>query len=86
MGVDGNEGFGERVKEFFTQTPEDREYEDRGGDQRVPVEDRTDDPKADAKRLAAANGEDDPHPDYNPDGAAVAEDPAPSAVTDDESA
>lgn len=70
MGVNGNESPVERVKEFFTQDPTDRAYEEAGGDDRVPKGERTDDPKADAKALAAKSGEADPYPDYSPDSAA----------------
>lgn len=63
MAVDGQEGIGEKVAEFFTQGPEDRAYEDAGGDSRVPAADRTDNPKADANAFAASNGEELPYPE-----------------------
>lgn len=66
MAVDDKEGPLEKIKDFFTQKPEDRAYEDNGGDDRVSEADRTDDPKADAKAYAASVGEDDPYPDYTP--------------------
>lgn len=66
MAVDEQEGPLEKIKDLFTQKPEDRAYEDAGGDDDVPEEDRTDDPKADAKRFALAAGEEDPYPDYTP--------------------
>jgi hypothetical protein len=63
MAVDGEEGIVEKVKEFFTQTPEDRAYEDAGGDDRVPEAERTDNPEADANKYAVEHGEDKPYPD-----------------------
>lgn len=68
MATNDKEGFLEKSKEFFTQTPEDRKYEEAGGDDRIPLHERTDDPKADAKRFAAAQGERDPYPEYEMDG------------------
>lgn len=67
MAVDGKEGFVEKVTEFFTQGPEDRAYEDAGGDARVPEADRTDDPQADANAFAVAEGEEVPYPDLAPE-------------------
>lgn len=64
MAVDKNESPVEKVVEFFTQGPEDRAYENAGGDDRVPQEQRTDDPKADANTYALANGEDAPYPGH----------------------
>lgn len=64
MAVDKNEGFFEKAKDFFTQKPSDRSYEDAGGDDRVPEEKRTDDPKADANKYARENGEEVPYPDH----------------------
>lgn len=67
MAVDKGEGIVEKVKDFFTQTPEDRAYEDAGGDDRVPEADRTEDPKADANAFAVSEGEAAPYPDYIPE-------------------
>lgn len=50
MATNEHEGFGERVAEFFTQKPEDRQYEESGGDAAIPAELRTDDPVADVQR------------------------------------
>lgn len=63
MATNENEGLGEKVKEFFTQTPEDRSYEDAGGDSRVPEAERHGDPTGEANAYAAANGEDLPYPE-----------------------
>ena len=64
MAVDKDEGPLEKVKDFFLQTPEDRSYEDAGGDDRVPEEERTNDPKADANRYAKEHGEEEPYPNH----------------------
>lgn len=64
MAVDKNENVFEKAKDFFWQGPDDRAYEDAGGDDRVPKEERTNDPKADANKYALANGEDAPYPDH----------------------
>lgn len=64
MAVDKNEGFGEKVKDFFWQNPDDRSYEDAGGDDRVPENQRTNDPKDDANKYAQAAGEPLPYPDH----------------------
>lgn len=64
MAVDENEGVFEKVKDFFWQGPDDRSYEDAGGDDRVPEDQRTNDPKADANKYAREHGEEVPYPDY----------------------
>lgn len=64
MAVDKEEGVLEKVGEFVTQKPEDRAYEDEGGNSEVPVEQRTDDPKADANRYAREQGDEPPYPDH----------------------
>ena len=73
MAVDKDESAFEKVKDFFTQKPEDRAYEDLGGDDRVPMNERTDDPKADANRYAHEAGEELPYPGYQPEKSEVAE-------------
>lgn len=75
MGVNEDEGFGKKVKDFFTQKPEDHDYQKKGGDDRVPEGERTDDPQADANRYAVAHGEELPYPEH-PSAA------APGTVTD----
>jgi hypothetical protein len=62
MAVDKKESPVEKVVEFFTQNPADRAYEDAGGDAKVPVEERTDDPRADANAYAKKVGEPEPYP------------------------
>lgn len=64
MAVDKNESPVEKIKDFFLQGPEDRSYEEQGGDDRVPVAERTNDPKADANRFSLANGEEAPYPEH----------------------
>lgn len=64
MAVDKNESLGEKIKDFWWQGPSDRAYEDAGGDDRVPEDQRTDDPKADANKYAREHGEDAPYPDH----------------------
>ena len=64
MAVDKNEGIFEKVKDFWWQGPSDRAYEDAGGDDRIPEDERTDDPKADANKYARDNGEEIPYPDH----------------------
>lgn len=64
MAVDKNESLVEKAKDFFLQNPADRSYEDAGGDDRVPVAERTNDPKADANRFSLANGEEAPYPEH----------------------
>lgn len=64
MAVDKDEGPLEKVKDFFWQTPEDRSYENEGGDDRVPEEERTNDPKSDANQYAKEHGEDKPYPGH----------------------
>lgn len=66
MAVNGREKPGEKVIEFFTQSPEDRAYEKAGGDARVPQEKRAGDPHGEARRFALVNGEEDPYPDEAP--------------------
>lgn len=68
MAVNSKEGIFEKTKDFFTANPADWKYEKAGGDDRVPVSERTNDPKADAKKYARENGEEDPYPDYTPGG------------------
>lgn len=65
MAVNENEGLGDKIVDFFTQKPEDHEYEKEGGDDRVPHHERTDDPKADANRFAQAAGEPLPYPNHD---------------------
>ena len=73
MAVNDKESFGEKVKEFFLQNPEDREYEEQGGDARIPVEDRTESPRLDARKYALSIDEEDPYPEDGPlDGGALA--------------
>lgn len=62
MAVDKNENIFEKAKDFFWQSPGDRSYEDAGGDDRVPEDQRTDDPKADANKYARENGLEEPYP------------------------
>lgn len=64
MAVDENEGVFEKVKDFFWQGPDDKAYEDAGGDDRVPEDQRTNDPKADANKYARENGLDEPYPGH----------------------
>lgn len=64
MAVDKDEGIIEKVKDFFWQNPEDRSYEDAGGDDRVPTDERTNDPKSDANKYARDRGEEIPYPNY----------------------
>ncbi len=64
MATDNKEGLVEKVKDFFTQRPDDHAYENHGGDDRVPPEKRTADPKADANEHAASAGEDLPYPGH----------------------
>lgn len=47
MASNADESTIERVAEFFTQRPEDHDYEKQGGDATIPVEFRTADPGAD---------------------------------------
>lgn len=75
MAVDENENVFEKVKDFFWQGPDDRSYEDAGGDDRVPEDQRTNDPKADANKYARENGEEVPYPDYVNPTDAVSNDP-----------
>lgn len=63
MAVNSKESLVEKAVELFTQKPEDHEYEERGGDSRVPAAERTDNPKADANRYAVSLGEDKPYSD-----------------------
>lgn len=64
MAVDKNENIFQKAKDFFWQGPDDRSYEDAGGDDRVPEDQRTNDPKADANKYARENGEEIPYPDH----------------------
>lgn len=64
MAVNEKEGFGEKVKEFFTQNPDDHEYEKAGGDSRVPKEQRKGDPKREANSYAVSHGEEPPYPGH----------------------
>lgn len=80
VAVDKNEGFIEKVKDFFWQGPEDRSYEDAGGDDRVPEDERTNDPKADANKYARDHGEEIPYPDHaNPTDVATGIEDGPEA-------
>ena len=83
MAVNKNESIGDKVVDFFTQKPEDHEYEKAGGDDRVPMHERTDDPKADANRFARAAGEEIPYPDHE-EGDVPFADSEESVVTMDE--
>ena len=82
MAVDKNEGFFEKAKDFWTQGPEDRAYEDAGGDDRVPKEQRTNDPKADANKFAQDNGEEPPYPNHVNPTDAVTGDPGKGKTRD----
>lgn len=66
MATNNKESFGEKVTEWFTQSPEDRAYEEKGGDGRVPQEDRQGNPRAEARHFAYVNGEEDPYPEDGP--------------------
>lgn len=66
MATDNKESPVEKAVEFFTQGPDDREYEGQGGDDRVPKDQRTSDPKADANKYAQSQGEKLPYPDHAP--------------------
>lgn len=74
MAVDKDEGPFEKVKDFFWQGPGDRSYEDQGGNDQVPEEQRTNDPKADANKFAKDNGKESPYPNHvNPTDAVTGE-------------
>lgn len=64
MATNNQESPFERVKEFFLQGPEDRKYEEAGGDADVPKERRTADPHADANAWAREQGKDLPYPGH----------------------
>lgn len=66
MAVNGKESIAERVGEWFTQSPEDRSYEEAGGDASVPQEMRKGDPRREAREFAHANGQPDPYPEDGP--------------------
>lgn len=62
MAVNKDEGIIEKAVEFFTQAPEDHRYEELGGDAKIPVDQRTDNPMLDANNYAEA------HPSEYPEG------------------
>lgn len=64
MATNNSESIGEKITEFFTQEKPDHNYEQAGGDGRVPRHERTSDPKADANEFATAAGEELPYPEY----------------------
>lgn len=88
MAVDGKEGPLKKVKDFFWQDPEEKSYQDQGGDDRVPEADRHGNPLHEANDYAAKHGEPLPYPELaeGADGAAApARDERPSDhVTGDE--
>lgn len=64
MAAGDKEGIFEKVGEFFTQKPEDHDYEKAGGDAKVPDEKRTNDPLADANEYAVSVGKALPYPSH----------------------
>lgn len=64
MAAGDKESVFEKVGEFFTQKPEDHDYEKAGGDAKVPAEKRTNDPLADANEHASAEGKNLPYPSH----------------------
>lgn len=76
MPVNDKEDVGQKIVDFFTQKPEDHTYEAAGGDDRVPLHERTDDPKADANRFSLAAGEPLPYPGYDEGEAVFSDDEA----------
>lgn len=64
MATNNKESLGEKVGEWFTQSKEDYEYEQEGGDARVPAEFRVGvSPRQAASIYAVAHGESDPYPE-----------------------
>lgn len=63
MAVNKKEDFLKKVKDFFWQGPKDHSYQDEGGDDRVPPQDRHGKPLHEANAYAAAHGEPLPYPE-----------------------
>lgn len=62
MATDNQESFIEKTVEFFTQKRSDFDYEQAGGDSKIPEDERTDDAKYDANVFAVKNGKEAPWP------------------------
>lgn len=64
MPANPKESHWHRFRDFLIQKPEDHEYENNGGDDRLPEDQWTDDPLADANEHARALGEEVPWPSH----------------------
>lgn len=64
MPANPRESHWHRIRDFLVQKPEDHEYENNGGDDRIPEEKRTDDPLADSNDYAKELGEEVPWPSH----------------------